>query len=132
MDILSNKQLQERAVNRVYSKQFFALNELEKIRLEIDGVIPSIISTDILTRNYSSQSQEVQVLKYLMDKLTFKEVTYDDTRDIAIRSIGKLLDKGLLKYNKDSYFSVQDIIQYEINDVLRIDIDDNFSININN
>ena len=132
MDILINKQLQERAVNRVYSKQFFALNELEKIRLEIDGVIPSIISTDILTRNYSSQSQEVQVLKYLMDKLTFKEVTYDDTRDIAIRSIGKLLDKGLLKYNKDSYFSVQDIIQDEINDVLRIDIDDNFSININN
>ena len=132
MDILSNKQLQERAVNRVYSKQFFALNELEKIRLEIDGVIPSIISTDILIRNYSSQSQEVQVLKYLMDKLTFKEVTYDDTRDIAIRSIGKLLDKGLLKYNEDSYFSVQDIIQDEINDVLRIDIDDNFSININN
>ena len=70
MDILTEAQLHERAVNRVYSKQFFALNELEKIRLEIEGVIPSKIGTDILSRNYSSQSQEVQVLEYLMDKLS--------------------------------------------------------------
>ena len=68
MDILSNEQLQERAVNRVYSKQFFAINKLEEIRLEVEGVITSKIGTDILKRNYSSQSHEVQVLKYLMDK----------------------------------------------------------------
>ena len=67
-----------------------------------------------------------------MDKLTFREVTYDDTRDVAIRVVGKLLDTGLLKYNEDSYFKVQDIIQDEINEVLKLDIDDNFSININN
>tara|TARA_R110002096_G_scaffold368745_2_gene562016 strand:+ start:1470 stop:1868 length:399 start_codon:yes stop_codon:yes gene_type:complete len=132
MDILSNEQLQERAVNRVYSKQFFAINKLEEIRLEVEGVIPSKIGTDILKRNYSSQSHEVQVLKYLMDKLTFTQVTYDDTRDVAIRIVGKLLDTGLLKYNEDSYFKVQDIIQDEINEVLKLDIDDNFSININN
>jgi hypothetical protein len=132
MDILSNEQLQERAVNRVYSKQFFAINKLEEIRLEVEGVIPSKIGTDILKRNYSSQSQEVQVLKYLMDKLTFTQVTYDDTRDVSIRAVGKLLDTGLLKYNEDSYFKVQDIIQDEINEVLKLDIDDNFSININN
>ena len=131
MDILSNEQLQERAVNRVYSKQFFAINKLEEIRLEVEGVINSKIGTDILKRNYSSQSHEVQVLKYLMDKLTFREVTYDDTRDVAIRVVGKLLDTGLLKYNEDSYFKVQDIIQDEINEVLKLDIDDNFSININ-
>tara|TARA_B110001469_G_C9565481_1_gene280454 strand:+ start:464 stop:862 length:399 start_codon:yes stop_codon:yes gene_type:complete len=131
MDILSNEQLQERAVNRVYSKQFFAINKLEEIRLEVEGVITSKIGTDILKRNYSSQSHEVQVLKYLMDKLTFTEVTYDDTRDVAIRVVGKLLDTGLLKYNEDSYFKVQDIIQDEINEVLKLDIDDNFSININ-
>ena len=132
MNILSNEQLQERAVNRVYSKQFFAINKLEEIRLEVEGVIPSKIGTDILKRNYSSQSHEVQVLKYLMDKLTFTQVTYDDTRDVAIRIVGKLLDTGLLKYNEDSYFKVQDIIQDEINEVLKLDIDDNFSININN
>ena len=70
MDILNNSQLHERAVNKIYAKQFFALNKLEEIRLEIDGVISSKISTDILEKNYSSQYNEVQVLKYLMDRLS--------------------------------------------------------------
>jgi hypothetical protein len=69
MGILSDNQLQERAVNKIYAKQFFALNELEKIRLELDGVIPSKLGTDILRRNLESQQNEVQVLEYLMGKL---------------------------------------------------------------
>ena len=70
MDILNDRQLHERAVNKIYSKQFFAINKLEEIRLEIEGVIPSKIGADILNRNYSSQSQEVQVLRYIMDRLS--------------------------------------------------------------
>ena len=69
MDILTEAQLHERAVNKIYAKQFFAFNELEKIQLEIEGVIPSKIGTDTLTKSYQAQSNEIRVLKYIMDKL---------------------------------------------------------------
>lgn len=59
-----------------------------------------------------------------------KKVTYDDTRDIAIRTIAKLIELGHLEDNDDNYFEVQDTIQNEVNDVLGLDIDDNFEINI--
>ena len=69
MDILNNNQLKERASNKLEAKMFFAINKLEEIRLEIEGVIPSKIGTDILKRNFSSQSYEVQVLRYMMQKI---------------------------------------------------------------
>ena len=59
------------------------------------------------------------------------QITYDDTRDIAILCIGKLIDLGHIEDNNDTYFEVQDLIQDEINKVLGIDIDDNFEITIN-
>jgi hypothetical protein len=59
-----------------------------------------------------------------------KTVTYDDTRDIAIKVIAKLIEQGHLEDNDDHYFEVQDTIQDEINEVLGLDIDDNFEINI--
>jgi len=59
-----------------------------------------------------------------------KKVTYDDTRDIAIRTIETLIELGHLEDNDDNYFEVQDTIQEKINDVLGLDIDDNFEINI--
>tara|TARA_R110000822_G_scaffold5266_6_gene22603 strand:+ start:3058 stop:3249 length:192 start_codon:yes stop_codon:yes gene_type:complete len=58
-------------------------------------------------------------------------VTYDDTRDIAIRIIEKLIGDGTLEDNDDNYFNIQDTIQDEINEVLGLDIDDNFEVNIN-
>ena len=70
MDILTEAQLHERAINKIYAKQFFAKNKLKEIWMEVEGVIPSKINTDTLSRNYSSQSQEVQVLEYIMDKLS--------------------------------------------------------------
>ena len=69
MDILNNNQLKERASNKLEAKMFFAINKLEEIRLEIEGVIPSKIGTDILKRNFSSQSYEVQTLRYMMQKI---------------------------------------------------------------
>ena len=47
-------------------------------------------------------------------------ITYDDTRDIAIRIISQLIEDG----------HVQDIIQDAMNKVVGLDIDDNFSIQI--
>ena len=59
-----------------------------------------------------------------------KEVSYDDTRDVSIRVIDKLMEMGYLICNEDSYFDIQDAIHDEINGLLHLDIDDNFTINI--
>ena len=69
MDILNNDQLKERASNKLEAKLFFAVYKLEEIRLEVEGVILSKIGTDILKRNFISQSNEVQVLKYMIEKM---------------------------------------------------------------
>lgn len=61
-----------------------------------------------------------------------KEINYDDTRDVAIRCVQKLIDLGYIKDNDDTYFEIQDSIQDEINDILELDIDDNFSVCITN
>ena len=58
-------------------------------------------------------------------------VTYDDTRDVSIRIISKLIEDGYLEDNDDHYFDVQDTIQDEINNVLGLDIDDKFEIELN-
>ena len=58
-----------------------------------------------------------------------KKITYDDTRDIAIRSVDKLMDLKVLELDADN-FEVQDLIQDEINNVLGLDIDDNFEVTI--
>ena len=57
------------------------------------------------------------------------KITYVDTRDIAIRCIDKLIELKLLSEDEHN-FEVQDLIQDEINNVLGLDIDDNFEINI--
>lgn len=59
-----------------------------------------------------------------------KTITYDDTRDCAIRIIHKLIDLGLLEDNDDTYFDIQDTITEEYNELLGLDIDDNFEIEI--
>lgn len=59
-----------------------------------------------------------------------KQLTYDDTRDISIRIIEKLIELRHLQDNDDHYFEIQDIIHDEINEVLGLDIDDNFEITI--
>ena len=59
-----------------------------------------------------------------------KKITYDDTRDCAIRIISKLIDLGLLEDNDDHYFDIQDTITEEYNELLGLDIDDNFEIEI--
>jgi hypothetical protein len=59
-----------------------------------------------------------------------KTLTYDDTRDCAIRIIEKLIDLGLLEDNDNTYFDIQDAITDEYNELLGLDIDDKFEIKI--
>ena len=61
-----------------------------------------------------------------------KKVTYDDTRDISIRCIDKLIDSQLFASltADEHHFEIQDLIQDEINKVLGLDIDDNFEVSL--
>ena len=54
------------------------------------------------------------------------KITYDDTKDASIIVIEKLINLGTLEDNDDHYFKVQDTIQDEFNELLQLDIDDNF------
>tara|TARA_R110000796_G_scaffold194914_1_gene311265 strand:+ start:677 stop:868 length:192 start_codon:yes stop_codon:yes gene_type:complete len=60
-----------------------------------------------------------------------RKITYDDTRDIAIRCVQNLIDLGYIEANDDTYFDIQDTIQDEINLEIGLDIDDNFELTIN-
>ena len=53
------------------------------------------------------------------------KITYDDTRDMAIRCIEKMIDERILNEDVDT-FEIQDIIQDAVNKLLGLDIDDNF------
>ena len=60
-----------------------------------------------------------------------KTISYDDTRDVAIRIVDFLINNEFIEYKEGNYpFEIQDTIQDEINDVLGLDIDDNFEIKI--
>jgi len=66
-----------------------------------------------------------------------KKITYDDTRDIAIRCIDKLIALNILSEEEHNslngncfLFEIQDIIQDEINEVLELDIDEKFETTI--
>ena len=58
------------------------------------------------------------------------KITYDDTRDMAIRCIDKMISEGILKEDEHN-FETQDIIQDEINNIFGLDIDDNFEVDTN-
>jgi hypothetical protein len=64
---LTTDQLLERASNKLEAKLFFAHKSLQEIELEIEGVISSKMSNDILRKNYQAKSNEVQTLTYLFD-----------------------------------------------------------------
>ena len=74
-----------------------------------------------------------------------KKVTYDDTRDIAIRCVDALVEMKSVDYmgykkisSDEHHFEIQDLIQDEIHNnqlttkVLGLDIDDNFEVSLIN
>ena len=61
------------------------------------------------------------------------KITYDDTRDIAIRIVQYLIDNKYITEFEDENkwdFHIQDIIQDEINEVLGLDMDNRFEITV--
>jgi hypothetical protein len=58
-----------------------------------------------------------------------RTISYDDTRDVAIRCVDELIDLKIISEN-DHNFEIQDLIQDQINKVLDLDIDNKFKINI--
>jgi hypothetical protein len=64
-----------------------------------------------------------------------KKVTYDDTRDVAIKIVEYLIDNKYITEFEDENqwdFQIQDVIHDKINKVLELDIDNNFEITIKN
>ena len=64
-----------------------------------------------------------------------KKVTYDDTRDVAIKIVEYLIDNEYITEFEDENqwdFQIQDVIHDKINKVLELDIDNNFEITIKN
>jgi len=61
------------------------------------------------------------------------KVSYDDTRDIAIRIVEYLIDNQYITEFETDHewdFHLQDVIQENINDVLGLDIDNQFEVTI--
>ena len=64
-----------------------------------------------------------------------KKITYDDTRDIAIRCVEYLIDNKYITEFEDENdwdFHIQDVIQDEINNILGLSIDEKFETTILN
>tara|TARA_R100001463_G_scaffold30150_1_gene68620 strand:+ start:745 stop:942 length:198 start_codon:yes stop_codon:yes gene_type:complete len=59
------------------------------------------------------------------------KITYDDTRDIAIRCIDKLIELKLISED-EHHFEIQDLIHDEINEVLGLEMDESEEVYIIN
>jgi len=77
---------------------------------------------------YLDMLEEFYDISLQLNKL---KITNDETRDIAIRCVDKLIELDILS-EEEHNFEIQDLIQDEINNVLGLDIDDNFEITTKN
>lgn len=71
---LTKEIIQERALNYLNAKIFFAEKELEQRKLEADGVIPTFIDHDLVVKQIGAETRKVAMLKYLF------ELTLEDTK----------------------------------------------------
>lgn len=71
---LTKQQIQERALNYLNAKIFFAEKELQQRELEADGIIPTFIDHDLVVKQIGAETRKVAMLKYLF------ELTLDDTK----------------------------------------------------
>ena len=133
------KAINEQRYNSTYG--FVRINKLEKEADEFFGEgweaeddvnqIQSLINHLGRTDLFVSFIEGLKEDDILVSNAMTTTISYDDTRDVAIRVIDKLIEDGHLEDNEDHYFDVQDTIQDEINKVLGLDMDDKFEIKIN-
>ena len=79
--MLTPQQLKERALNKIDSKLFFAVKDLQRNELEMDGVIPTKMSYDDLNNVKFSYECEVDVLRFIKTAIeSYKETEIDESQ----------------------------------------------------
>ena len=79
--MLTPQQLKERALNKIDSRLFFAVKDLQRNELEMDGVIPTKMSYDDLNNVKFSYECEVDVLRFIKTAIeSYKETEVDESQ----------------------------------------------------
>jgi len=79
--MLTTQQLKERALNKIDSRLFFAVKDLQRNELEMDGVIPTKMSYDDLNNVKFSYECEVDVLRFIKTAIeSYKETEIDESQ----------------------------------------------------
>ena len=79
--MLTPQQLKERALNKIDSRLFFAVKDLQRNELEMDGVIPTKMSYDDLNTVKFSYECEVDVLRFIKTAIeSYKQTEIDESQ----------------------------------------------------
>lgn len=79
--MLTPQQLKERALNKIDSRLFFAVKDLQRNELEMDGVIATKMSYDDLSNVKQSYECEVDVLRFIKTAIeSYKETEVDESQ----------------------------------------------------
>ena len=79
--MLTPQQLKERALNKIDSRLFFAVKDLQRNELEMDGVIPTKMSYDDLNNVKFSYECEVDVLRFIKKAIeSYKQTEIDESQ----------------------------------------------------
>jgi len=79
--MLTPQQLKERALNKIDSRLFFAVKDLQRNELEMDGVIPTKMSYDDLNNVKFSYECEVDVLRFIKTAIeSYKQTEIDESQ----------------------------------------------------
>lgn len=79
--MLTPQQLKERALNKIDSRLFFAVKDLQRNELEMDGVIPTKMSYDDLNSVKHSYECEVDVLRFIKTAIeSYKQTEIDESQ----------------------------------------------------
>ena len=62
---LTKEQKSVYASDKLEAMHFFAHKKLQETELEMEGIIPSLLSEDQLKSVYASQVKEIEVINYL-------------------------------------------------------------------
>ena len=85
--MLTPQQLRERALNKIDSRLFFAVKDLQRNELEMDGVIPTKMSYDDLNNVKFSYECEVDVLRFIKKAIESYKQTETDESQIDLEDL---------------------------------------------
>jgi len=85
--MLTPQHLKERALNKIDSRLFFAVKDLQRNELEMDGVIPTKMSYDDLNNVKFSYECEVDVLRFIKTAIESHKQTEIDESQIDLEDL---------------------------------------------